>query len=76
MSRAEAYAGAGEVEAACADGHLALELAGRVQHRDTVRRVSAVQRGLRARGTAGVRELGEHLVEVRTVMRSATGRLV
>ncbi|GLF99455.1 helix-turn-helix domain-containing protein [Streptomyces yaizuensis] len=76
VSRAEAYAGAGEVEAACADGHAALDLAEHVQHQETLRRVSALHRGLRPRGTAGARALGEHLVDVRTVMRSATRRLV
>ncbi|MFI1884521.1 MULTISPECIES: tetratricopeptide repeat protein [Streptomyces] len=71
ISRAEAYAGAGEVEAACADGHAALELAGRVQHLETVRRVTVLHRGLRSRGTAGIRALGEHLVDVRTVLGTA-----
>ncbi|MFI1869481.1 hypothetical protein [Streptomyces jumonjinensis] len=71
VSRAKAYAGAGEVEAACADGHAALELAGRVQHQETLRRVTALHRGLRSRATAGTRSLGEHLLDVRTVMRTA-----
>ncbi|AXG79170.1 hypothetical protein [Streptomyces paludis] len=71
ISRAEANAGANHVEAACADGQAALELVEKVQHRETLRRVSELHRALRPNRTAAVRSLGEHLIDTRTFLRTA-----
>ena len=71
ISRAEANAGAEHVEAACADGHAALELVEKVQHRETLRRVSELHRALRPHRTAAVRSLGEHLIDTRTLLKAA-----
>ncbi|MDR6318969.1 helix-turn-helix domain-containing protein [Actinoplanes couchii] len=71
ISRAEAHAGAGNVEAACEDGHAALLLVAQVQHRETLRRVTALHRTLRAHKTAGTRSLGEHLIDTRTLLKTS-----
>ncbi|MGW6457487.1 helix-turn-helix domain-containing protein [Streptomyces sp. NPDC055078] len=71
ISRAEAHAGAGHVEQACDDGHAALDLVERVQHRETLRRVADLHRTLRSSRTAGTRSLSEHLIVTRTVLRAA-----
>lgn len=72
ISRAEAHAGANNVEAACEDGHAALDLVAQVQHRETLRRVTELLRGLRTHKTAGTRSLGEHVIDTRTLIK-ATG---
>ncbi|MCZ4120214.1 hypothetical protein [Streptomyces sp. H39-S7] len=70
VSRAEAHAGANHVEAACEDGHAALELVAQVQHGETFRRVTELHRGLRSRKTAGTRSLGEHLIDTRALLKT------
>lgn len=70
-ARAEAHAGARHVEAACQDGHAALDLIAKIQHRETLRRVSELHRRMRSTGTAAVRSLGEHLIETRTELATA-----
>jgi transcriptional regulator with XRE-family HTH domain len=69
ISRAEAHAGAGHVEQACADAHAALDLVEHVQHRETLRRVVVLHRRLRGSGTAATRSLSEHLLDIRTLLR-------
>lgn len=72
VGRAEAYAGAGEVEAACADGHAALNLVARVQHKDTLRRVTQLHRSLRASTLSpAVRALGEHMLDIRMIIKTS-----
>lgn len=71
ISRAEAHAGAGHVEQACQDGHAALDLVEQVQHRETLRRVTDLHRTLRNNKTAGTRSLSEHLIDTRTMLKSA-----
>jgi transcriptional regulator with XRE-family HTH domain len=71
ISRAEAHAGAGDIEAACDDGHAALALVAQVQHRETLRRVTALYREVRIHQTAGTRTLGEHLIETRTLLKTS-----
>ncbi|MDH6109472.1 transcriptional regulator with XRE-family HTH domain [Kitasatospora sp. MAP12-15] len=71
ISRAEAHAGAKNVEAACADGQAALDLVEKVQHRETLRRVSELHRSLRPHRTAAVRSLGEHVIDTRTLLKTA-----
>ena len=75
ISRAEAHAGAHHIEAACDDGHAALALVAQVQHRETLRRVTALHRSLRAHKTVGTRSLGEHLIDTRTLLKT-TGSTV
>jgi len=70
ISRAEAHAGANNIEAACEDGHAALTLVAQVQHRETLRRVTDLHRGLRIHKTAGTRSLGEHLIDTRTLLKT------
>ncbi|MFC9329186.1 helix-turn-helix domain-containing protein [Kitasatospora sp. NPDC057015] len=70
ISRAEAHAGANNVEAACEDGHAALDLVAQVQHRETLRRVAELHRGLRTYKTAGTRSLGEHVIDTRTLLKT------
>lgn len=70
VSRAEAHAGAGHVDQACADGHAALDLVEQVQHRETLRRVADLYRALRRHQNAGTRSLGEHLIDTRTVLKA------
>jgi transcriptional regulator with XRE-family HTH domain len=71
ISRAEAHAGAHNIEAACDDGHAALALVAQVQHRETLRRVAALHRSLRAHKTVGTRSLGEHLIDTRALLKTA-----
>lgn len=71
ISRAEAHAGAGDVEAACADGHAALELVEHVQHGETLRRVTELHRVLRVNRTVGTRSLGEHLIDAKALLKTA-----
>ncbi|GAB2699721.1 helix-turn-helix domain-containing protein [Kitasatospora kifunensis] len=72
VGRAEAYAGAGEVVAACADGHAALDLVAQVQHKDTLRRVTQLHRSLRASAPSpAVRALGEHVLDIRTIVKTS-----
>lgn len=73
ISRAEAHAGAGNIEAACDDAHAALDLVAQVQHRETLRRVSELHRSIRTNKTAGTRSLGEHVVDARSLLSSARG---
>ncbi|MBO3741755.1 helix-turn-helix domain-containing protein [Actinoplanes flavus] len=75
ISRAEAHAGAGNIEAACDDGHAALALVAQVQHRETLRRVTALHRDVRIHQTAGTRSLGEHLIDTRALLKT-TGSVV
>lgn len=70
ISRAEAHAGAGNVEAACADGHAALELVSEIQHRETLRRVGELHRRLRSNGTSATRSLGEHVIDTRSLLKA------
>ncbi|MFG1921062.1 hypothetical protein [Cryptosporangium sp. NPDC048952] len=74
VSRAEAHAGAGNVDGACADGHVALDLVARVQHRETLRRVTELHRRLRRHRTTGTRSLGEHVLDARTALPAAGSR--
>jgi len=71
ISGAEAHAGAGALDAACADAQAALDLVDRVQHRETLRRVGALHRNLRSNRTPLVRALGEHLMDTRVQMETA-----
>lgn len=71
VSRAEAHAGAGRVDEACADGHAALDLVEQVQHRETLRRVTDLHRSLRGSRTAGTRSLGEHVIDTRSLLKAA-----
>ncbi len=71
ISRAEAHAGAGNTDQACGDAHHALVLVGQVQHRETLRRVSELYRVVRAKNSAETRSLGEHLIETRTMLKTA-----
>ncbi|WP_246213478.1 hypothetical protein [Kitasatospora viridis] len=68
LARAEAHAGAGHVDAACQDGHAALDLVTRIQHRETLRRVGELHRQLRSAKTASTRSLGEHLIDTRSAL--------
>ncbi|WP_181799419.1 helix-turn-helix domain-containing protein [Kitasatospora acidiphila] len=71
VGRAEAHAGAGDAEAACADGHAALDLVARVQHRDTLRRVTALHRALRATANSStVRALGQHVLDTKVIVKT------
>ena len=70
ISRAEAHAGANNVEAACQDGHAALDLVAQVQHRETLRRVTELHHGLRTHRTAGTRSLGEHVIDTRSLLKT------
>lgn len=71
ISRAEAHAGAGHVDQACADGHAALDLVEQVQHRETLRRVTDLHRSLRESKSTGTRSLGEHLIDTRSLLKAA-----
>ncbi|MEU0519732.1 hypothetical protein [Streptosporangium sp. NPDC006007] len=71
IARAEAHSGAGHVEAACLDGHAALDLVARIQHRETLRRVGDLHRKLRPSKSAAARSLGEHLIDVRSALAAA-----
>ncbi|MFE2407077.1 multiprotein-bridging factor 1 family protein [Kitasatospora sp. NPDC059408] len=71
IARAEAHAGAGHVDAACQDGHAALDLVAKIQHRETLRRVSELQRRLRTSKTSAARRLGEHLIDTRSALAAA-----
>lgn len=71
ISRAEAHAGAGHVDEACADGHAALDLVEQVQHRETLRRVTDLHRSLGGSKTAGTRSLSEHVIDTRTLLKAA-----
>lgn len=73
ISRAEAHAGAHNVEAACEDGHAALELVAQVQHQETLRRVTELHRRLRIHKTTDTRSLGEHVLDTRALLKT-TGR--
>ncbi|MER5495002.1 hypothetical protein [Streptomyces sp. NPDC002490] len=70
VCRAEAHAGANDVEAACEDGHAALDLVAQVQHRGTLDRVTELHRRLRTHKTAGTRSLGEHVIDTRTLLKT------
>ncbi|MFD8787296.1 hypothetical protein [Kitasatospora sp. NPDC059599] len=71
IARAEAHAGAGHVDAACQDGHAALDLVARIQHRENLRRVGDLHRKLRPSKTAAIRSLGEHLTDTRSALAAA-----
>lgn len=71
ISRAEAHIGAGNTDQACADAHVALDMVEKVQHRETLRRVSELYRSMRAKNSPATRGLGEHLIDTRTVLKTA-----
>ncbi|MFE2723396.1 hypothetical protein [Kitasatospora sp. NPDC059327] len=73
IARAEAHAGAGHIDAACQDGHAALDLVARIQHRETLRRVGDMHRKLRSARTSATRGLGEHLIDTRSLLAAAGG---
>lgn len=71
--RADAYASAGNSEAAIADAHQSLTLLEVIHHDQTLRRINDLHRRLRtSRAIPAVRGLAEHLIDVRSTMRSRT----
>lgn len=65
VDRADALAASGQVDAACRDAEEALDSVARVHHAETLRRIGAVHKSVRAHRSPTVRALGEHLMDVR-----------
>ncbi|MBY8884900.1 helix-turn-helix domain-containing protein [Streptomyces sp. PTM05] len=68
VDRAEAYAAAGEVDAAVEDAHTALTLLEQTHHANSLDRITRLHRNLRQRDSRATRTLAEHLIHTRALV--------